>query len=531
MPKREVEFRMGIMRKMVSIVAKKKTKEIEHILNNPIEVADDKLKSILSHNSSSIYGRRHKFDSVSTHDDYAENVPLVEPEDLTPWLEIVYENPTGGILTTEDVAWYLLSSGTTGKPKKIPVTERGVTDCKTGSMFGWMSYMLSKPGNDRIIDGTMVTFGAPAILDYVEGVPVGYASGFYMTRQNKMFQRLVEPGMDVFNMTDVQEKMWTYAKLIASSRTTVIQGIASLGLSMIRKLENEYGPRLLDEFRGTRHEKRIRNALQDDGTIDVGTLCPDLQMFGSSGIDISPYRSWLENQIPGIDIWDFYGMSEAGIIGTQTTLEPGIKLFPSLNYYEFIPKGEVESPNPIAIPLSDVVKGKSYEIVVTSSNGYYRYRPGDMVTFIDTDPYTVSGISRKGKTVNMAGEKLSEAHVMNAIEHASRTTGLKVMDYTMVGSIERGQPYYTLAVMFSGSSPNQIEFLEAFEESVKNSNFEFKDQIESGGLGRIRLAGMIESVAERVVVDRHVQAKPIPLSTDDSLLEMCAPRDSAVEAS
>ncbi|MHA2355363.1 MAG: GH3 family domain-containing protein, partial [Candidatus Thorarchaeota archaeon] len=251
---------MGIMRKMVSMVAKRKEKEIEHILKNPIEVTDKKLKSILSRNSSSIYGRRHKFDSISTHDQYAENVPMVESEDLTPWLESVYENPKGGILTSEDVSWYLLSSGTTGKPKKIPVTEQGVVDCKTGSMFGWMSYMLSKPGNDRIIDGTMVTFGAPAILDHAKGVPIGYASGFYMTRQNKLFQRLVEPGMDVFNMTDVQEKMWTYAKLIASSRTTVIQGIASLGLSMIRKLENEYGSRLLEEFKGTKNETRIQNA-------------------------------------------------------------------------------------------------------------------------------------------------------------------------------------------------------------------------------------------------------------------------------
>jgi acyl-CoA synthetase (AMP-forming)/AMP-acid ligase II len=521
---------MGIMRKMVSMVAKRKEKEIEHILKNPIEVTDKKLKSILSRNSSSIYGRRHKFDSISTHDQYAENVPMVESEDLTPWLESVYENPKGGILTSEDVSWYLLSSGTTGKPKKIPVTEQGVVDCKTGSMFGWMSYMLSKPGNDRIIDGTMVTFGAPAILDHAKGVPIGYASGFYMTRQNKLFQRLVEPGMDVFNMTDVQEKMWTYAKLIASSRTTVIQGIASLGLSMIRKLENEYGSRLLEEFKGTKNETRIQNALNDDGTIDVGALCPDLQMFGSSGIDISPYRSWLESQIPGIDIWEFYGLSEAGIAGTQTTLEPGIKLYPSLNYFEFIPQREVDSSNPTAIPLSDVMKGKSYEIVVTSANGYYRYRPGDMVTFIDIDPYTVSGISRKGKTVNMAGEKLSEAHVMNAIEHASRSTGLRVMDYTVVGSIEKGQPYYTLAVMFSGNSPNQNEFLEVFEESIMNCNFEFKDQIESGGLGRTRLAGMIKSVAETVVVDRHVQAKPIPLSADDSLLEMCVPLDSAVEA-
>jgi len=274
------------MRRLVSLVAKRKVREIEHVLNNQVELNEEKLKSILKKNSSTLYGRMHKFDTISTPEQYAESVPLTDAKSMQPWIEKVHRNPTGGVLTSEDVIWYLMTSGTTGKPKKLPITRSGLKDTKTGSMYGWMSYMTCEPGNDRIVDGTMVTIGAPAEIERINGIPVGYATGFYMTRQNKIFQRLVRPGMDVFNMTDNEAKMWIYAKLIASSKTTVVQGIATLGLALLRRIQNEYGPALLQEFRGTKHEDRIKSALNDDGTMNLGTLCSstgfrrlDLQVF------------------------------------------------------------------------------------------------------------------------------------------------------------------------------------------------------------------------------------------------------------
>jgi len=509
------------MRRLVSLVAKRKVREIEHVLNNQVELNEEKLKSILKKNSSTLYGRMHKFDTISTPEQYAESVPLTDAKSMQPWIEKVHRNPTGGVLTSEDVIWYLMTSGTTGKPKKLPITRSGLKDTKTGSMYGWMSYMTCEPGNDRIVDGTMVTIGAPAEIERINGIPVGYATGFYMTRQNKIFQRLVRPGMDVFNMTDNEAKMWIYAKLIASSKTTVVQGIATLGLALLRRIQNEYGPALLQEFRGTKHEDRIKSALNDDGTMNLGTLCPDLRMFGSSGIDIGPYREWLVKILPQMTPWEFYGLSEAGLAGIQTTTEPGIQLLTNLVHMEFIPEREVESEDAHAIPLSEVKKGNRYEFVMTGANGWYRYRPGDLLTIASTDPYTVTKIARTGRAINMAGEKLSEAHVQNAISAASEKTGASVMDYTVVGMLDRaeGLPYYTLAAMF-GDETNPGDFVIAFEDEIKATNTEFKILRETGALGPTQIEYMHKSFAEEVVRETHVQAKPIPLTDDTRVLDI-----------
>ncbi|MHA1959853.1 MAG: GH3 family domain-containing protein [Candidatus Thorarchaeota archaeon] len=514
---------MSIMRRIVSAVAKRKAKEIEHVLMHPIELTEGKLDSILRQNEDTVFGRKFGFESIRTPMDYAEKVPLSDIATMTPWLEQVYANPTGKILTSEDIEWYLLSSGTTGKPKKIPITKTGMADTKTGSMYGWLTYLNSAPGNDSIIDGTMVTFGAPARIEDVKGIPVGYASGVYGEHQNALFKRLIKPGPEIFNIMDNDLKMWEYAKIIATSKTTVLQGITSLSLALVRKLQEEYGPELLREYKGTKHEERIRNAMLDDQRLSLGALCPDLKMLGSSGIDVAPYRKWLENQVPGLTIWEFYGLSESGIIGTQTVEEPGMMLYGHLNYLEFIRARDSHLENPAVIPLADVKKNERYEIVITTPNGWYRYRPGDLMTFKDTDPYTVIKIARKGRVVNMAGEKLSEAHVSNAIRAACLKTGAQIMDYSVVGDIDAaaGLPYYTVAAMFGGEEPDLVDFIVAFEEDIKASNGEFLVVRESGALGATKLARMKTSLAEEVVRRTHVQAKPIPLTTDTSVLATC----------
>jgi acyl-CoA synthetase (AMP-forming)/AMP-acid ligase II len=482
---------------------------------------EDKLQTIIERNQDSVLGRDYGFDSIATAEQFAERVPLCDSDSMAKYLEMTYENPHGKVMASDPVVWYLMSSGTTGTPKKIPITKLGMKDTSTGSMYGWLSYMNASPGNDSIIDGTMVTFGAPAVLDYVNGIPVGYASGVYGEHQNAIFKRLIKPGPDIFNITENERKMWEYAKIIATSKTTVIQGITTLGLALIRRLQDMYGPMLLDEYRGTKHESRINGALNDDGKLDIHKLCPHLKMLGSSGIDVGPYREWLESTVPGLKVWEFYGISEVGIVGVQTMNEPGIQLLGNLNYMEFIPAREAEKPYPTVKPLSEVTKGERYELVVTSINGWYRYRPGDLLTFTDIEPYTVKAIARKGRVVNLAGEKISEAHVQRAIKAASQKTGASVMDFTVVGVIEDGLGHYVIAVMLKDYDIDAVEFVLAFEDSIMENNNEFRVVRESGALGPTTLVKMKSSYSEDIVRETHLQAKPIPLTNDSKILAIC----------
>jgi len=510
---------MSIIRNLVSIVAKRKDKEIHRVLNHPIEESNKLLEALLKKHQDTVLGRRYGFDTINSPEEYAESVPLTDFEGMIPILNEVYANPTGRITTAEPVIWYLTTSGSTGKPKQMPITKSGLKTAAIGGARMWMGYMLQDRENTKILDGAMIMFGAPSVTGHINSIPTGYGSGVYVRHQNKVFARLISPGEDVFAIEDIEEKMKAYALCTATSNVTALQGLATLSLSFVRRMEDQYGPWLLEQLKGTKHEIRLRKAMDSEGRIDVAELWPNLRLFVSGGIDVDPYREWIKKVLPNVTVWEGYAASE-GYLGSQILAEPGLQLMPDLNYLEFIPENEIHSENPTVIPLSDVKKGFRYEVVMSNHNGWYRYRLGDLVTFTQIKPYTIRHISRKGGIVSLAGEKLSDAHVINAMADACGKTGAQVMDYSVVGVIDGGIPHYTIAAMFH-QDVDSVEFVQAFEEAIGQVNWEFTNSRGMGALGPTMLRKMVKSQHEEIVKETHLQAKPVPLTTDTSVFAVC----------
>ncbi|MFW9845965.1 MAG: GH3 auxin-responsive promoter family protein [Candidatus Thorarchaeota archaeon] len=495
-------------------------KHIHNTLNNPVECSEQELLSVLERHRNTVFGRKHDFANIRTPEDFSRKVPLSDYQSVKPYLDRVYENPRGGILTSDPVVWYLKTSGSSGQPKVVPTTSQGLKQASKGGSALWLSFIDQHPSNIEILDGSMLLFGAPAIVDYINDIPFGYASGCYARHQNKIFSRLIAPREDVLNITDIDEKMRAYAEIASQNSITALQGIATLNLAFVWKMQEQYGPWLLKLLRGTKHEQRIRSALDSDGRLDVGALWPELQLFVVGGVDTDPHREWIHRTLPNVTIWEAYAASE-GFIGSQVLPGKGVQLLPDLNYLEFIPEAEVELPEPTVIPLSDVKKGCRYELVITNVNGWYRYRLGDMVTFSETDPYTVRHISRLGGVVNLAGEKITEAHVARALYEACKDTGAEIVDYSLVGMTDERVPYYVLAVMFRTDLVSPKYFVSLFEKAIMKSNYEFYHSRAMGGLGPTRIRIMKSSFYEDIVRKTHVQAKPIHLTIDTSVLARC----------
>ena len=331
---------------------------------------------------------------------------------------------------------------------------------------------------------------------------------------NALLKKLIKPGEEIFNMTHMGEKLWAYAKFAVTENITSLGGITTLIFAFIRRMQKEYGPSLLEEFKGTKYETKIREALNDDGTLDLNVLWPNLIMVGATGVDADPYKPWLKSTLPNATLWDNYAGSE-GLYGTTLLkhTDNGIQLLPHINYLEFIPEYDIEKEDPTAIPLSEVKKGHRYEMVLTNLMGYTRYRIGDVMTFKDTDPYSVYRIGRKGKSVNLTGEKLSDAHVTEGVAYATKQTGAEILDYHVYGTISDGLAKYVIEVMFN-NDVNPVEFAQAFDECVGRNNGEFKYVQEFGSLGQTVVKRVEVSHTESIIGKTHIQAKPDPLTAE-----------------
>jgi hypothetical protein len=518
---------MAIMSKLVPLMASRKAKEIENILNNPISLTEAKLKSILERHRSTMFGRNHGYETIKTPEQFSEQVPLYDYHSMSAYFQRVHETPEQPIITADPVIWYVQSSGTSGKPKALPINRAGMADYSSAGTLLMMAFVNA--GGSKVFDGTLLTFAAPARMGEINGVPLGYMTGISRSLiASPLLRRLVKPGEDIFNMTDVSEKLWAYAKYAVKENITGLAGITTLAISFIRKMQNEYGFRLLEHFKGTKHERRIRESLSDDGTLDLINLWPNCVFLGATGIDADPYNSWLSRTLPSVVLRDNYAGSE-GLYGTTLLphTENGIQLLPHINYFEFIPELEVDKEEPTVIPLSEVKKGRRYEIVVTNMMGYTRYRIGDMVTFCDTDPYSVHRIGRKGRVVNLAGEKMTDAHVNEGIAAACRKTGAQLLDYTVYGTIEGSRAHYTISAMFQNHI-DLADFASAFDEAVMINNGEFKHSLEFGALDSTLAIRMERSHTESIIASTHIQAKSKPLSESAPLISIGAVSEGQV---
>jgi len=503
---------MAIMSKLVPIMAKRKAKVIAEILNNPISLTELKLKQVLEQHGNTAFGKDHGFESIKTPEQFSEQVPLSDYQSMTPYFERIIQNPELPILTKDPVIWYVQSSGTTGNPKALPISKAGMADVKEGTSLIMMSFINAAKEHAKLMDGTLLTFAAPAVLREINGVPLGYMTGISRRVTSKLLQMLIKPGEDVFNLMDINEKLWAYAKYAVAEDITGLAGITTLSLSFVRKMQNEYGFRLLEHFKDTKHESRIREALNDDGTLDLNTLWPNLVLLIGSGIDSDPYKPWIKDTLPKAFFMDTYAGSE-GFYGTE--LQPGanngIQLLPNLNYFEFIREKDIHKEVPDVIPLSEVKKGHRYEMVLTNMMGYSRYRIGDMLTVKDTEPFSVHRIGRKGRVVNLTGEKLTDAHVSAGISAACKETHAQLADFTVLGTIDGSKAHYTISVMLQ-NNVDLGDFATAFDDAVSAANGEFKHSLEFGALDPSIAIQMATSHTESIIRNKHIQAKSEPLA-------------------
>jgi hypothetical protein len=88
----------------------------------------------------------------------------------------------------------------------------------------------------------------------------------------------------------------------------------------------------------------------------------------------------------GIKPLEIFGGTEATCIATETWSKNGMVFFPDVDFYEFIPKVEIEkniedtSYVPHTYLLDELVAGNQYELVISNLKGgaFARYRTGDL---------------------------------------------------------------------------------------------------------------------------------------------------------
>lgn len=371
------------------------------------------LDSLLRRGAGCEVGHRYDFDDLrkerEAYSVFADRVPLCGYEDIRGDVMRMIKGE-------KDVLWpgkclnFAQSSGTSGgKSKYIPITDDSLRRCHyKGAADSVAHYLRNNPAS-RIFSGKGLILGGSFANELRLRNPkvcVGDLSATLISRINPLANLVRIPDKKTALMSDWTKKLPALVAAAKDQNVTNISGVPSWFLTVAKEIIKAKGVEKLSE------------------------VWPNLEVFFHGGISFEPYREeYTRITDPAkMHFVETYNASE-GFFAVQNDPADHAMLLTLDNdiFYEFIP---VENPSAAPVPIWGLRQGSVYELIITSSNGLWRYRTGDTVRVESVAPVKIRIAGRTKCYINAFGEELMEENAERAISVVCHRFGASILNYT-----------------------------------------------------------------------------------------------------
>jgi len=475
---------------------------------NALKVNTDVLFDILEKNKDCEYGRKYDFANIHSFEDFKKKVPFSNYDTYAPYIERMTEKGERNLISSVAPVRYVMTSGSMGVPKYIPVSQPTI-NCYKKYAVGRALAIMDRYCKDKTGKGMKrkKIFCALESNDkkMPDGTPLGSISGSTL----KQFKDFIPYGMTTptevtFHTDDMDMK---YCQMrFALAEKNVIAWIVCF-MSQVLDYINYFGANwemLCDDIeKGTINEdirmpkhvresllkiikpdperaRELRAILKDGLKRDtMKRIWPDLEGIASIGTGgFAANCKKVQQYSEGINIDYFLYCASEGMFGAARHLnKPELNLLPESCFYEFLPAEGDDDPMS-TLTLDQLEVGKDYEIIITSYSGFYRYRIDDVITVLgyDHELPIITFAYRKGQMVNIAGEKMTERDLNDAMEEFSKSIGRHVTDFVVYEDDTVIPERYGFIV--ETDPPLELEkideYSEKLEEALCKSSFAYK---------------------------------------------------------
>jgi len=334
-----------------------------------------KLAKIISKNKHTAYGMRYAFCDIKNIADFQNKVPVTTYDDYIPYIEKI-KNGEQNILTKEPVLLLEPSSGSTSAKKLIPYTKS--LKREFSSAIGKWLWDLNK--NFPRLKYGQVYFSITPQAVQNDGI-IGF------NRDDEYIGGIL--GRMIAN------------KFCVPNSVKSIPDIEAFWLATVNHIKCAKNLRLVSIWNPT-----FLLIMLEKAQMTAKELFPNLEVISCwTDGNSKPLAEKLQKEFPGVYI------QPKGLLATEAImtvpLEGVGKQLTNSHFFEFIDKnGDVRLKNDLEI-------GGEYEIMITTSGGFYRYKMGDIVRYNGNDCFDFMG--RNSNVSDYFGEKLNEIHVRGVI--------------------------------------------------------------------------------------------------------------------
>lgn len=436
----------------------KRISQIDLFRKYPSESQQEVLSRLIARSRDTLWGKKHGYSSVTTHEQFCRNVPVQTYEEIIPWVERL-RNGEKNLLWPGEVKWFAKSSGTTStKSKFIPITRESLEDTHYRGAKDCLVIYTSINPETRIFLGKGLTLGGShQINSFSNNSLFGDLSAILIENAPAYADLIRTPPARIALIEDFEEKMRMITEKTVDMNITSISGVPSWYLVLIRHI------------------------LKTTGKSNLHEVWPGLEVFFHGGVSFTPYREQYRKLLPDpkMHFMETYNASE-GFFAIQDDLTDNSMLL-MLDYgvyYEFIPADEAETDNPHTLTIGEVEKGVNYAMIISTDGGLWRYAIGDTIEFTSLFPHKIRITGRTKHFINAFGEELIIDNAEKALGKACLGTSAHISEYTAgpvyMGDESRGA--HEWVIEFDREPDDPEHFIEILDTTLKalNSDYEAK---------------------------------------------------------
>ena len=349
---------------------------LDDITYDPMRSQEDYVMRLMRENDKTAFGRAHAFEKIRNLDDFRNDMPLTSYDDYVPYIERTVSGKRN-VLT----AYLTEHISVMGDNKQLPQSRWAV---QANYDYGFCAGFHVAGQRGLLTEGRTLNL----VNSYIETLPSG------MTKGSMLGRLLVKRNLDNRQIyaipmgLDLSSPDYLYRQALhALSHGDISLAICERHgdmIELLRYIEKNW-PKLAEdiehgnEFVEADSERaRVIGEVMEEhhiGTQLVTLLWPGLRCIMVFDVDKLSAAFELLRTYCGHDVhFLFTGINGAeGMFSATLNLDdPQTVLIPDGMFYEFKPK-EAASYDTL-VTLDQLEIGRSYELVVTTLSGLYRYK-------------------------------------------------------------------------------------------------------------------------------------------------------------
>lgn len=447
---------MNLFGNLVAEYLKLRISKIRHYLEHPMEVQLSLLAGLLDDARDTEIGRTYGFEDIADYAAFRERVPVVTYEGFFPYIQRVI-NGEQQVIWPSEIKWFAKSSGTTSdKSKFIPVSKEALDTCHfRGPRDLMCMYAHNNPGTQVFSGKSLIMGGSQKVHETNEHMRYGDVSAVMMKNQPLLASVLRTPNLEIALMEDWEAKIERMAEETIPQNITNLGGVPTWTLVLIKRI------------------------LEITGKDNLLSVWPNLEVYMHGGVSFQPYEATFRELIRSDDFnyYQTYNASE-GFFAYQ--FENGARdMVLALNngiFFEFIPQGHYNDPDPPTVLLDEVEIGRHYALVITTNAGLWRYKVGDTVQFTARDPFRIKVSGRTKHFINAFGEEVIIDNAEHAMTTACARSGAHVREYTVAPVYFAGEEKarHQWLIEFEIRPPSCDDFMRELDTALQSVNSDYE---------------------------------------------------------